>query len=255
MKQEVVTEFTGKILGEDYPQLISSETIRKCFHNINKLGIGEFDIEKMIRDAQVVCCDVTRDISFDNIQQLTTYIRGHLKNYQQYVCQFMRNKNLELRKNATSRRYKKRLVIYDKQREMSRAENKAFVDAYGYDFCGLCRFEMNLNSKYLIREALNIDNNDLGTVLKSQENPISAFIQEAVGPRAETPRYNSRKTYLVSLVLKDCNFDLKQVEEKMRSFYGRGTDFKRIMKPYREYLDMVNPEDRDIFQELLALLK
>ena len=256
IKREVVTEFSAKILGEDYPQLISKDTIHKCFQNINRKGIGAFDIDKMIKTAQVVSCDVTKDIPFDDIPQLTTYIRGHLTNYQQYVCQFLRNGNLELRKNVTTKKYKKRLVIYDKEREMNRAENRPFVGTYGDEnFIGKCRFEMNLTSKYQIRETLNIQSNDLGTVLRSKENPILSFIQETVGPREGTPRYNNRKTYLVSLVLKDCNYDLAQVEEKMRSFYGRGTDFKKIMKPYREYYDMDYQEDRDILNELLALLK
>lgn len=33
--REVVIEFSGKILGKDYPKLISVETIRQCFENIN----------------------------------------------------------------------------------------------------------------------------------------------------------------------------------------------------------------------------
>ena len=33
--KEAVIEFSGKILGKDYPKLISIETIRQCFENIN----------------------------------------------------------------------------------------------------------------------------------------------------------------------------------------------------------------------------
>ena len=32
---ELVLEFTGKVLGSDYPKLISIETIKQCFININ----------------------------------------------------------------------------------------------------------------------------------------------------------------------------------------------------------------------------
>ena len=54
IKREVVTEFSAKILGEDYPQLISKDTIYRCFQNINRRLIGVFDIDKMIKTAQVV---------------------------------------------------------------------------------------------------------------------------------------------------------------------------------------------------------
>lgn len=210
----------------------------------------------MMKAAKVIATDITKDIPFDNYTQLTTYIRGHLKSYQKYVCQLLRNGNVELRKNVTSRKYKKRLVIYDKHREMQRAKNSAFVENYGpFDFDGLVRFEMNLNNMYQIRESLNVETNDLLCVLRSQENPIKDFIQDTVAPRADKPQFNCKKKYVAALVLQDNNYDLAQVEEKMRSFYGRGTDFKKVMKPYRELYDMVPHEDRDIFNELMVALK
>ena len=49
---EVVIEFCGKILGKDYPKLISKETIRQCFETINDLGFVEVDIDAMM-DAEV----------------------------------------------------------------------------------------------------------------------------------------------------------------------------------------------------------
>ena len=46
--KEAVIEFSGKILGKDYPKLISLETIRQCFENINALGICIFDSEALM---------------------------------------------------------------------------------------------------------------------------------------------------------------------------------------------------------------
>ena len=36
---EAVIEFTGKILKSEYKKLISAETIRQCFDNINEMGV------------------------------------------------------------------------------------------------------------------------------------------------------------------------------------------------------------------------
>lgn len=64
--REAVIEFGGKILGKDYPKLISRETIRQCFENINALGICIFDPEALM-NAEVVKCDVTKDIPVADI--------------------------------------------------------------------------------------------------------------------------------------------------------------------------------------------
>ena len=37
--KELMIEFTGKILGKRYAELISAQTIKQCFDNINALGI------------------------------------------------------------------------------------------------------------------------------------------------------------------------------------------------------------------------
>ncbi len=98
-KGEVTIEFTGKVLGERYPELINLNTIQECFQSINALVFCEIDIEKMMY-AQVVKCDVTKDIPIANIPSLNRFIRGHIKNYQSYVCKFERNGNLIIEKKC-----------------------------------------------------------------------------------------------------------------------------------------------------------
>ena len=40
IENEVVLEFTGKILKDDYPDLIHKDNIRTCLNNINDLGLA-----------------------------------------------------------------------------------------------------------------------------------------------------------------------------------------------------------------------
>lgn len=146
--REVVIEFSGKVLGPDYPKLISIRTIETCFENINALGFCSLDVEAMM-DSDVVKCDVTKDVKIENVSGLTQYVRNHISNYQQYLCRKLRNGNLVVEKNVVSRKTKKRMTIYDKEKDMHRAENEAFVEANGLEgaFDGMCRFEINLDSK------------------------------------------------------------------------------------------------------------
>lgn len=241
-EKEVVIEFTGKILGSDYPKLISMNTIRQCFQAINSTGIVTLDVEVMM-DADVVKCDVTKDIPTDDVPKLTNYVRQHISNYQKYICRKLRNNNLVVEKNVVTRKMKKRMTIYDKGKEMQKVENQRFVEAYGLEgaFDGICRFELNLNSKEQIRNALGSSNTKLQSVLSSNANPITDFLDEVIGSTPESTSMTDKKSYVTMLVLKDCDYDLEKVEAKMRQFYtSRGTNINVIMQPYRQMMEQMN---------------
>ena len=259
-EKEVVVEFCGKILGSDYPKLISAETIRTCFDNINAMGFCRIDIAAMM-DAEVVKADVTKDVCGVNVPQLTSYVRSHISNYHQFVSRIARNGNLIVEKNVTTRKMKKRMTIYDKGREMQKVENKRFVEANGLEhaFDDTCRFELNLNSKEQVRTALKIDNNKLKNVLASTARPIYDFMVQIIGPVNDIDygpaSLSSKKEYLTRLVLQDCQYDLEKVEAKMRELYPqRGTNFKKVMEPYRLMMERETDNGADYIQTILEKL-
>lgn len=62
------------------------------------------------------------------------------------------------------------------------------------------------------------------------------------------------KSYQRYLVLKDCGFDLAQVEAKVRSLYKRGTKISEVMKPYRDaYEKLVMGGNNGFFSGLTAI--
>lgn len=245
-QNHVVIEFTGKILGADYPKLISMETIRQCFHIINSMGFITLDIEAMM-DSDVVKCDVTKDIKLNDIPTLTQYIRNHTSSYQKYVCRKLRNNNLVVEKNVVTRKMKKRMTIYDKGKEMQKVENQRFVEAHGLQevFDGTCRFELNLNSKTQIRNAIGCSNTKLQNVLASDANPIMDFLDEVISNDTQAPiGITDKKAYFTELVLRDCDYDLEKVEAKMRQLYtSKGTSITNIMKPYRQMMEQQNLQE------------
>lgn len=256
-EKEVVVEFCGKVLGKDYPKLISRDTIRHCFENINAMGICRIDVDMMM-DADVVKADVTKDVHSIDVPKLTTYIRSHISNYHQFISRILRNGNLVVEKNVVSRKTKKRMTIYDKGKEMQKEANKRFVEAYGLQgaFDGTCRFEINLNSKEQVRTTLKLDNNKLSNVLNSSASPIKDFMEKVITPEKVPIEMTSKKEYFTMLVLKDCDFDLERVEAKMRELHtSRGTNVTKVMEPYRAMMAKLHTEDGMSYpHELLDLL-
>ena len=79
-EQETVIEFTGKILMDDYPRLISRNDIEQCFRSINQMGFCNIDFDKIWNDGQVCKIDVSKDIAVEDCHKLTEYLRTHLSN-------------------------------------------------------------------------------------------------------------------------------------------------------------------------------
>ena len=249
---EAVIEFTGKILKSGYKKLISAETIRQCFDNINEMGFCRIDVEEILSNAQVVKCDVTMDIPDLDMANLASYISANLTSYKQYQCKTLRNGNLIIEKNVTTRKLMKRITIYYKGKEMKRSANMKFAQDYGIEdeFNGLCRFEMILNSKEQIRNTLGIDNTRLRDVLTASANPILDYMKEVISP-PEHQQISDKKTYIAMLVLRD--YDLAKVEAKMREFHPRGTSINKVMESYRSVLAQVGNSSRNNKQNIKQL--
>lgn len=256
LEKELVIEFSGKILGSDYKKLISTETIRQCFENINSLGVCSIDVEAILADAIVVKCDVTQDVYCVDIPAVSAFIKGNVRSYNQFSVKCLRNGNLTIEKNVTTRQAKKRLTIYDKGKEMNKMENKRFLEKYDVveeDFREVCRLEMNLNSIAQIKSTLGIANTQLMTVLTANGNPIAEFIDDIVTDGDSIP-LTDKQNYMTALVLRDCNYDLAEVEEKMRQIYSKGTNISKVMKPYKEALAQKN-KSKFTKQDLLQMLR
>lgn len=235
---ELVVEFTGKILGKNYPQLISRDTIQRCFERLNELGVCIVDPARMM-NAQVVKCDITKDVPIEDIPALTRYIKGAVRNYEEYSCTKFRNGNIVVEKNVTTHKRKKRITIYDKGHEMNLQGQRPFVLDNGLegDYDGVCRLELNLTSKQQIREALSLTGNTLAEVLQSDKNPIQAFLGDVLAEDPAGKAVTDWKSYQKYAVLALCGYDLAKVEAAIRQYKDpRSTSIPKMMEPFREIL-------------------
>ena len=246
LEKELVIEFSGKILGSDYKKLISTETIRQCFENINSLGVCSLDVEAILADAIVVKCDVTQDVYCADIPAVSAFIKGNVRSYNQFSVKCHRNGNLTIDKSVDTRQAKKRMTIYNKSREMKKMDNRKFMNEYNIpdaEFDNMCRFEINLNSKAQIRTSLGIADTRLMSVLTSTKNPIIDFLDDIVADTDSVIPLTDKQSYLTELVLRDCHNDIAEVEAKMRQLYSKGTNLSKVMKPYKVALTKKNKSE------------
>jgi len=243
-KNELVIDFTSKILGLGFINLINEDTIYECMYAIPFVEF-EDDVEFLFDKFEVLKCDVTQDVSYGyNIKRLERYVTSNLKNYDKWKCENHRN-GFVLKNVVTTPRYKKRLVIYNKGNELKLEKNRAFVNNVGdFDdgsfieeyFRYKVRFELNINSKTQIRQLLGIQDNKLMSVLSSNANPILTVLNEALKEiPTDTRHICNIKDYLKELVFKDCDYSLGKVESKLKSLYAKGNVKAAVMESYRNY--------------------
>lgn len=246
---ELVVEFSGKILQGDYPKLISRDTIRQCFDNINNLGLCLLDIDSILCYSNVCLCDVTKDVLCSYpMQQIKTHLKASIINYDKWIVKKCQNNGLAVYNSVTTKRRFKRFIIYDKAEEMKRAGNRSFLSSVENpsqllnQFSGKIRVELNLRSMEQVRNYLQIPDNDLQSVLESNSNPILSIWDEAINETTPVNVEVYNKTEKLAL-LKQCNFDLQAVEMKIREHTPKTSSIRRKMEPYRQLLQSINSDE------------
>ena len=259
LEKELVIEFTGKILGDDYPQLINQNNIHVCLDHINQLGFCNLDIDKILTDAEVVKADVALDIHYPNCNELSSAIRASVCNFKKYLTRNISD-NLIIEKNVTTKSYKQRLTIYDKEAELQRASNRKFMDTLADRkklqdyFKDKVRFELNLNSKEQLRRALNIPDTSLNSVLDSDANPIWSMLDKALVEVGDATTGHSLSELKNLLLLEYCGGDLVKVEALLRQHLSPKTHISKVMNPFRILAERVDDNPKSIKTILRNLL-
>lgn len=241
LHNESVIEFTGKVLLDRYPELINLNNIRYCIEQINRLGICDIDTDRLLQTAIVAKCDVTKDITTTLIKEIISQTKQNLSNYDKWEVERYPN-GICLRNKVTTDRYKKRVCIYNKQKELMSQTNANFLclvkdpSILLEHFKNKVRFELNIGTMIQIKRYLQIVDNSLNKVLTSTANPIFTVIDEALKKDSSTKQHTDFKDYVYSLILADNHNDLAELEAKVRALTPKGTIIRRKMKPFRDYV-------------------
>ena len=242
INSECVIEFTGKILLDRYPELINRDNIRYCIEQINRLGICEINTERLLQTAKVAKCDVTRDVTSTDIKEIISQTKQNLTNYDKWEVEKYSN-GICIRNKVTTDRYKKRVCIYDKGKELKQQTNSSFLLSLHQSqrlldyFQDKVRFELNIGTMVQVKRLLKISNNRLIEVLNSTANPLLSVIDESLKEYTDSRLHTDFKDYVNSLILADNHNDLAELEAKIRALTPKGTVIKRKMQPYREYFN------------------
>ena len=258
-EQELVIEFSSKILHNNYLHSINRLNIRECLHNINVLGICNLDIDSIIEDGSVVKVDVCQDIDYSDCKSLCKSIRSSISNYRAYTAK-LNGTNLTIDKTANTKSLKRRIIIYDKAKELKKATNRRFIESLTDKqavldyFNGKIRFEMNLNSKEQIRQCLKVTDTSIDAVLNSEADPIWDFLSEALDDGEISSRSMSLTEFKNILLLQYCNNDLAKVEAVVRKHCSPNTHISQVMKPYRELLSKAAEQPSSSVKDTLRKL-
>ena len=238
IENEVVLEFTGKILKDDYPDLIHKDNIRTCLNNINDLGLCSLNIDGILLDGEIVKADVCQDVTFPDYKELIKSLRASICNFNKYLVRNIGH-NFVIEKNVRTKGYKCRLTIYDKEQEMQRSCNRKFLEGVKNksnllaSFKDKLRFEMNLNSKEQLRRSLNIADTSIFSVMNSHSTPIFDFLDKAIGESEIGRVCKNLVEFKNQLLLEYCSNDLVKVEALLRNYCSPNTHISQVMKPYR----------------------
>lgn len=258
-EQELVIEFSSKILLNNYPHSINITNIRECLSTINTLGLCDLDINSIIEDGGVVKVDVCKDIDYNDCKGLCKSIRSSISNYRAYTAK-LNGTNLTIDKTANTKSLKRRIIIYDKAKELKKATNRRFIEsltdkqAVLDHFNGKIRFEMNLNSKEQIRQCLKVTGTSVDVVLNTEADPIWDFLSEALDDGKISSKSRSLTEFKNLLLLQYCNNDLAKVEAVVREHCSPNTHISQVMKPYRELLTKVTEQPSSSVKDTLRKL-
>ena len=237
-EQELILEFTGKILKDDYKDLIHINNIHTCLSNINDLVLCDLNIDGILTDGEIVKADVCLDVDYPDCKALTKSLRANVSNFNKYLARTIGD-NFVIEKNVQTKSYKRRLTIYDKAKEIQNAGNRGFLSTLDNPqllldyFDGKIRFELNLNSKEQIRKSLNIYDTSIGAVLNSTSTPIWDLLDNALVEADGEIICTDIGELKNKLLLDFCGNDLAKVEALLRNYYSKGTHISQVMKPYR----------------------
>lgn len=244
-KNELIIDFTGKVLKDDYPNLISRETIRQCLDNICTMNICDLDIDAILSDSKVCLCDVTQDITCNYpMADIKQHLKASIINYDKWLVKKCRNNGLVIFNSVTTQRRSKRFIIYDKAKEMRLADNKGFLACVNdpntllHQFDAKVRLELNLRSMEQIRNYLHISDNQLQSVLNSTATPILEIYDESIAETIPVSNAIYNKAEKLAL-LEQCNYDLQAVEMKIREHTPKNSSIRRKMEPYRQLLQSI----------------
>jgi hypothetical protein len=253
-------QFSAKVLGKDYFDLISRNNIERVFDIINSLEIVEFYTDRVLEYGEVVNCDFTANLRvkepvkkyiFDLFLEASKLTRNwFMKKYKSSSVVFEEAKKIK----------PLRMIFYSKYEEMLKKKDYAL----GIErFKNVLRFEINAKTKKNVRDLAGVETNRLLDILNSKANPfltvfeklfrgqISLLLKENI---LESLRKGDIRKYYE---LKGVISEGKSLEEYKIDLLKGGYSESNVRKIIRDLIRVleIEPQRNRRMNELYELLK
>ena len=239
-KQPLTLEFSSKILKENYPHLISKDTIKECLTNLNKLNICEIDIDKILLNGVITSVDVTYDIDFVLKDEVLSALNLQVNNYRRFKWTHYDKEGITFTKDVKSKDCSETITLYNKEKEICPSHNKNFLNSLSRPksiidyFKKKTRFEITLDTPKKIMKYLNLTDTKIFSVLNSDTNPILTQFDRIFGnSTSNIPNitFDDYESWAMKIILERYKSDLKLLEQDVRSkFSSRSGATKRMKK-------------------------
>lgn len=236
-KQTLTLEFSSKVLGCDYPKLMSKHNIRQCLENINHLGVCHIDVNGILKTGCITSADVTKDVHFTISDEALQALSLKVNNYRRYKWSHYVSEGIDFVRDVKSSKCKECIRIYRKDKEILSSKNKAFLNTLPNKedvinhFQGMTRFEIRLESREKLKTFLNITDTYINDVLNSDANPILTMYDRVFGQSKEVPSANKGNydDYTMQLILERHQGDMKSIEMELRPRFSSRSGLKKRM--------------------------
>ena len=240
VKQTLTLEFSSKILKENYPDLISRDTIKKCLTNINQLNICNIDVDSILSNGVVTSVDITYDADLILNDNLLDALNSQVNNYRRFKWTHYNNEGITFTKDVKSKDCTETITLYNKEKEICTSHNKNFLNSLSQPqqimdyFKGKTRFEITLDTPKKIMNYLNLTDTKIFSVLNSDTNPILVLFDKIFNnsvTNISNATFDNYEEWSMKIILDSYNGDLKRLEQDVRNkFSSRSGATKRMKK-------------------------
>ena len=240
VKQTLTLEFSSKILKENYPDLISRDTIKKCLTNINQLNICNIDVDSILSNGVVTSVDITYDADLILNDNLLDALNSQVNNYRRFKWTHYNNEGITFTKDVKSKDCTETITLYNKKKEICTSHNKNFLNSLSQPqqimnyFKGKTRFEITLDTPKKIMNYLNLTDTKIFSVLNSDTNPILILFDKIFNnsvTNISNATFDNYEEWSMKIILDSYNGDLKRLEQDVRNkFSSRSGATKRMKK-------------------------
>ena len=240
VKQTLTLEFSSKILKENYPDLISRDTIKKCLTNINQLNICNIDVDSILSNGVVTSVDITYDADLILNDNLLDALNSQVNNYRRFKWTHYNNEGITFTKDVKSKDCTETITLYNKEKEICTSHNKNFLNSLSQPqqimdyFKGKTRFEITLDTPKKIMNYLQLPDTKIFSLLNSDTKPILILFDKIFNnsvTNISNATFDNYEEWSMKIILDSYNGDLKRLEQDVRNkFSSRSGATKRMKK-------------------------